>query len=105
MTEQGQFVCPFCTESFGTKAELNHHWLVTPLCMRNRYANNPLQSKYGMATGIENIPGEPTLMRIRSAGCDHPENLREPLYPDLSGTSPQIGYRCGHCYTEVYNNG
>lgn len=96
------FPCPWCAEPFETKAALNGHWLSTPACNRNRKTNNPLQSKYGMATGIENIPGEAMINKVRSADCDHPENLREPIYPDLTGTSQQTGYRCGYCYTEVY---
>lgn len=100
--EQGQFVCPFCAGTYGSRAELDAHWEADPRCKRNRFASNPLQSKYGMASGIENIPGEPTLTRVRSAGCDHEEALREPLRPDMDPSSPIIGYRCGYCYTEVY---
>lgn len=68
--------------------------------------NNPLQSKYGMADGIENVPGEHTLRRIRAPGCEHPEELRQDIKKATGqGTwsDEVIGYRCGYCYTEVYD--
>lgn len=98
------FYCPWCAEGFETKSALVEHWVATPVCMANRHVSNPLQSKYGDAAGIENVPGEAMLTRVRAPGCEHPESLREDLFTDMSTQGGAIGYRCGHCYTEVYFN-
>lgn len=96
-------VCTWCASTFLDKEALAAHWAASPSCNSNRNVSNPLQSKYGSAAGIENVPGEALLNAVRQEGCRHPRGLREPMYPpgDLYGQRAAIGFRCGHCYSEV----
>ena len=95
-------VCTWCAAKFLTRENLDAHRATDPRCKANANSNNPTQSKYGMASGIENIPGEAMLTKIRQPGCKHPGELREDIFPDLSGQGAATGYRCGFCYTEIY---
>lgn len=53
---QGQFICPYCAESFEVRSELSKHWLADARCRENRFVNNPMQSKYNIREDDDDQP-------------------------------------------------
>lgn len=95
------FVCPWCGALWPSHEALEEHWSTNPRCKANKRTSNQTQTKYNDADYTADPQGLPTLNKVRRGACDHPEELRQPLYAgkDEQGQwAGMIGYQCTHCY-------
>lgn len=95
------FACPWCGAMWPSREVLESHWDTNPRCKANRRTSNQTQTKYNDAGNLASPQGEPVLNKVRRQDCDHPADLRQPLYAgkDAHGQwAGVIGYQCTYCY-------